>query len=301
MPDRLLHKSGLGVPMNKAEMIRRSLKESGQLIMPGVYDALSARIATKTGFDVIFISGYSLAATMLGQPDFGILTQTEMLSAAQRICSVTDLPVIVDADTGYGNAINVIRTVDELIRIGAGGMFLEDQVWPKRCGHMKGKQVIPLEEQLKKLQAAIDAKRNRDFFIVARTDARQALGLNEAITRGIAFKKAGADAVFIEAPETKEEMLEIARSVPGPLVANMLERGVTPLMGPQELRDMGFDLVVWPLAPLYSVAKSLNEVYTTLRRDGTTVDILDRLMPFNEFNRIVGLEEKYQLDEKYRS
>jgi 2-methylisocitrate lyase-like PEP mutase family enzyme len=287
--------------MDKAEMIRRSLKKSGQLVMPGVYDALSARIATKTGFEVIFISGYSLAATMLGEPDFGILTQTEMLSAAQRICSVTDLPVIVDADTGYGNAINVIRTVDELIRIGAAGMFLEDQVWPKRCGHMKGKQVIPLEEQLKKLQAAIDAKRNRDFFIVARTDARQALGLNEAITRGIAFKKAGADAVFIEAPETKEEMLEIARCVPGPLVANMLERGVTPLMGPQELRDLGFDLVVWPLAPLYSVAKSLNEVYTTLRRDGTTVDILDRLMPFDEFNRIVGLEEKYQLDEKYRS
>jgi 2,3-dimethylmalate lyase len=287
--------------MNKAEMIRQSLKKSGQLIMPGVYDALSARIATTAGFEVIFISGYSLAATMLGEPDFGILTQTEMLSAAQRICSVTDLPVIVDADTGYGNAINVIRTVDELIRIGAAGMFLEDQVWPKRCGHMKGKQVIPLDEQLKKLQAAIDAKKNRDFFIVARTDALQALGLNEAISRGIAFKQAGADAVFIEAPETKEQMLAISRSVPGPLVANMLERGATPLMGPQELRDLGFDLIVWPLAPLYSAAKSLNEVYTTLRREGTTVEILDRLMHFDEFNRIVGLEEKYQLDDKYRS
>jgi 2,3-dimethylmalate lyase len=287
--------------MNKAEMIRQSLKKSGQLIMPGVYDALSARIATTAGFEVIFISGYSVAATMLGEPDFGILTQTEMLSAAQRICSVTDLPVIVDADTGYGNAINVIRTVDELIRIGAAGMFLEDQVWPKRCGHMKGKQVIPLDEQLKKLQAAIDAKKNRDFFIVARTDALQALGLNEAINRGIAFKQAGADAVFIEAPETKEQMLAISRSVPGPLVANMLERGATPLMGPQELRDLGFDLIVWPLAPLYSAAKSLNEVYTTLRREGTTVEILDRLMHFDEFNRIVGLEEKYQLDDKYRS
>ena len=287
--------------MNKAETIRRSLKEKGQLIMPGVYDALSAQIATKTGFEVIFISGYSLAATMLGEPDFGILTQTEMLSAAQRICSVTDLPVIVDADTGYGNAINVIRTVDELIRIGAGGMFLEDQVWPKRCGHMKGKQVISLEEQVKKLQAAIDAKKNRDFFVVARTDARQALGLDEAIMRGIAFKQTGADAVFIEAPETKEEMLEIARCVPGPLVANMLERGVTPLMEPKELHDLGFDLVVWPLAALYSVAKSLNEVYRTLRREGTTMQVLDRLMPFDEFNGIVGLEEKYHLDEKYRS
>lgn len=287
--------------MNKAEMIRRSLKEKGQLIMPGVYDALSTKIASQTGFEVIFITGYSLAATMLGEPDFGILTQTEMLSAAQRICSATDLPVIVDADTGYGNAINVIRTVDELIRIGAGGMFLEDQVWPKRCGHMKGKQVIPLEEQLKKLHAAAEAKKNRDFFIVARTDARQSLGLSEAITRGIAFKQTGADAVFIEAPENKEEMREISRNVPGPLVANMLERGVTPLMGPRELHDLGFDLVVWPLAPLYAVAKSLNEVYGRLRRDGTTIGILDRLMPFDEFNRIVGLEEKYQLDEKYRS
>jgi 2,3-dimethylmalate lyase len=287
--------------MSKADMIRRFLKEKGQLIMPGVYDALSAKIASKAGFEVIFITGYSLAATILGEPDFGILTQTEMLSAAHRICSVTDVPVIVDADTGYGNAINVIRTVDELISIGAGGMFLEDQVWPKRCGHMKGKQVIPLEEQLKKLHAATDTKNNRDFFIVARTDARQTLGLNEAITRGIAFKQAGADAVFIEAPESKEEMREISRNVPGPLVANMLERGVTPLMRPQELRDLGFDLVVWPLTPVYSVAKSLTEVYRTLRREGTTTDILDRLMPFDEFNRIVGLEEKYQLDQKYRS
>jgi 2,3-dimethylmalate lyase len=287
--------------MSKAEMIRRSLKEKGQLIMPGVFDALSAKIASNTGFEVIFITGYSLAATMLGEPDFGILTQTEMLSAARRICSVTDVPVIVDADTGYGNAINVIRTVDELIRIGAGGMFLEDQVWPKRCGHMKDKQVIALEEQLRKLRAATDRSKDRDFFIVARTDARQTLGLSEAITRGIAFKQVGADAVFIEAPETKEELREISRNVPGPLVANMLERGVTPLMGPRELRDLGFDLIVWPLAPLYSVAKSLAEVYGTLRREGTTTDILDRLMPFDEFNRIVGLEEKYQLDEKYRS
>ncbi|MPZ75947.1 MAG: carboxyvinyl-carboxyphosphonate phosphorylmutase [Deltaproteobacteria bacterium] len=282
-------------------MIHRSLKEKGHLIMPGVYDALSAKIATQTGFEVIFITGYSLAATMLGEPDFGILTQTEMLSAAQRICSVTHVPVIVDADTGYGNAINVIRTVDELIRIGAAGMFLEDQIWPKRCGHMKGKQVIPLEEQLKKLRAAMEAKKNRSFYTVARTDARQALGLSDAITRGIAFKEAGADAVFIEAPENKQEMREISRNVPGPLVANMIERGVTPLMGPQELRDLGFDLIVWPLAPLYSVAKALNEVYRTLRREGTTTAILDRLMPFDEFNNIVGLEEKYELDKKYRS
>jgi len=286
--------------MEKAKLVRRHITEKGQLVMPGVFDALSAKIASRAGFEVIFITGYSLSASLLGEPDFGLLTQTEVVNAAQRICSVVDTPVIVDADTGYGNAINVIRTVQDLIRAGAAGMFLEDQVWPKRCGHMKGKQVIPLDEQLKKLRAAIEARSNHDFYIVARTDSRQALGLTEAITRGIAFKQAGADAVFVEAPESKEEMKEIARQVPGPLVANMLERGVTPLMGPQELHELGFDLIVWPLAPLYSIAKSLTEVYSTLRSDGSTTKILDRLMPFDEFNEIVGLKEKYSLDEKYR-
>ena len=286
--------------MSKGQLIRQALRAQGQLIMPGVYDALSAKIAARAGFEVIFITGYSLSATLLGEPDFGLLTQSEVVGAAQRICAVVDTPVIVDADTGYGNAINVMRTVQDLIRAGAAGMFLEDQVWPKRCGHMKGKQVIALDEQLQKLRAAVEAKQGGDFFIVARTDSRQALGLTEAITRGLAFKEAGADAVFIEAPESKEEMKEIAHQVPGPLVANMLERGVTPLMGPKELKELGFDLIVWPLAPLYSAAQSLTEVYTTLRRDGSTLAILDRLMPFDDFNRIVGLEEKYALDAKYR-
>ena len=287
--------------MGKAQLIRRALAQHGQLIMPGVYDALSAKIASRAGFEVIFITGYSLSATLLGEPDFGLLTQSEVVGAAQRICSVVDTPVIVDADTGYGNAINVMRTVQDLIRAGAGGMFLEDQIWPKRCGHMKGKQVIPLDEHVKKIQAAVEAKGDNDFYIVARTDSRQALGLDEAIRRGQAFKAAGADAVFIEAPESKQEMKEIARQVPGPLVANMLERGVTPLMGPKELKELGFDLIVWPLAPLYAVAKSLTDVYTTLRRDGSTMAILDQLMPFDDFNRIVGLNEKYALDAKYKS
>ena len=287
--------------MEKAKLVRRYLSEKGQLVMPGVFDALSAKIAARAGFEVIFITGYSLSATLLGEPDFGLLTQTEVVTAAQRICSVVDTPVIVDADTGYGNAINVIRTVHDLIRAGAAGMFLEDQIWPKRCGHMKGKQVIPLDEQLKKLRAAIEARSDHDFYIVARTDSRQALGLTEAIARGIAFKEAGADAVFVEAPENKGEMKEIASHVPGPLVANMLERGVTPLMDPQELKELGFDLIVWPLAPLYSIAKSLTDVYATLRRDGSTTKILDRLMPFDDFNEIVGLEEKYSQDQKYRT
>jgi len=287
--------------MTNAQKIRDVLKQKGVLVMPGVYDCLSAKIASRAGFDVIFITGYSLSATLLGEPDFGLLTQTDLLSASQRICSATDLPVIVDADTGYGNAINTIRTVKELMRGGAAGMFLEDQIWPKRCGHMKGKQVIPLEEYLKKLKAAVEARGNRDdFFIVARTDARQALGLEDAIRRGQAFKEAGADAVFIEAPQTKEEMREIGRKVPGPLVANMIERGVTPLMGPEELKDLGFGLIVWPLGPLYASARALQEVYGTLKRTGTTGEVMDRLIPFEEFHDIIGLEEKYALDAKYK-
>ena len=287
--------------MAKAQLIRQALARHGQLIMPGVYDALSAKIAGRAGFEVIFITGYSLSATLLGEPDFGLLTQTEVVGAARRICSVVDIPVIVDADTGYGNAINVMRTVQELIRADAGGMFLEDQIWPKRCGHMKGKQVIPLDEHVKKIMAAVEAKGDNDFYIVARTDSRQALGLTEAIKRGQAFKAAGADAVFIEAPESIQEMKEISSHVPGPLVANMLERGVTPLLGPKALAELGFELIVWPLAPLYSVAKSLTDVYITLRRDGSTLAILDQLMPFNEFNDIVGLDEKYAADVKYKT
>jgi len=287
--------------MPSANLVRQLLDQHGQLVMPGVYDALSAKIAARAGFEVVFITGYSLSATLLGEPDFGLLTQTEVVNAATRICSVIDTPVIVDADTGYGNAVNVIRTVEELTRAGAAGMFLEDQVWPKRCGHMQGKQVIALEEQLNKLRAAIDARKDRNFFIVARTDSRQALGLNEAITRGLAFKEAGADAVFIEAPQSKEEMQEIASRVPGPLVANMLERGVTPLMGPAELKELGYQLIVWPLAPLYSVAKTLADTYGTLRREGSTIKILDKLMPFDDFNEIVGLNDKYAADARYKS
>jgi len=286
--------------MGKAAMLRQSLEKKGQLIMPGVFDALSAKIASRAGFEVIFITGYSLSATLLGEPDFGILTQTEMFDAARRICSVTDKPVIVDADTGYGNAINVVRTVRELLKAGAAGLFLEDQVWPKRCGHMEGKQVVPLDEQLKKLQAAVDAKEDEDFFVVARTDARQALGLSEAITRAIAFREVGADAIFVEAPQSKQEMREISRQVKGPLVANMIERGVTPLMAPQELLDLGFQLVVWPLSPIYAVARTLADTYSTLRQDGSTKAILDHLMTFDDFNAIVGLGEKYDLDRRYK-
>ena len=182
------------------------LKKDRALIFPGVYDALSARLVERAGFPLTFVSGYSVAATQLGLPDFGYLTQTEMVATAKRVCAAVTIPVIIDADTGYGNALNVIRTVNELIDAGAAGMFLEDQVWPKRCGHMKGKRVIPVEEHVQKIRAAVDARRGRDFFIVARTDARQVNGLEDAIARCKKYKEAGADALFVEAPRDIEEL-----------------------------------------------------------------------------------------------
>jgi 2-methylisocitrate lyase-like PEP mutase family enzyme len=285
--------------MTRAQQIREHIRTGKTLVMPGVYDALSARLATRAGFDVIFISGYSVAATALGEPDFGLLTQTEVTTAARAVCRSTPLPVIVDADTGYGNAVNVVRTARELAEAGAAGMFLEDQVWPKRCGHMRGKRVIPLEEQLAKLRAAVDVRASHDLFIVARTDARAAVDLDEAIRRGRAFHEAGADAVFIEAPQSVEEMQAVATAVPGPLVANMVEDGVTPLQGPDALRALGYQLIVWPLSGLFASARGLADAYAALRQTGTSEPVRARQMQFTEFNAVIGLEEKYALDARY--
>jgi 2-methylisocitrate lyase-like PEP mutase family enzyme len=290
---------GEGKPATGRARVQDLLAAHGALMFPGAYDALSAKLVERAGFELTFISGYSVSAARLGEPDFGLLTQSEMVEAARSVCRAVRIPVIVDADTGYGNPLNVIRTVEELIAAGAAGMFLEDQVWPKRCGHMKGKKVVPLEEYLPKVRAAADARGGRDFFIVARTDARQAVDLDEAIRRVLAAREAGADAAFVEAPRSIDELREVARRVPGPLVANMLERGVTPLLTRDELRDLGYALAVCPLTAIYAAAKAMKDVYAHLRARGTTRDVLDRLLPFDEFHDLVGLEEKYALDAKY--
>jgi methylisocitrate lyase len=286
--------------MTRAGKIRDLVHRPEPLLMAGVYDALSAKIATEAGFEATFVSGYSVAATALGEPDFGLLTQTEITATARAVCAATSIPVLIDCDTGYGNAVNVIRTVRDMQRAGAGGIFLEDQVWPKRCGHMKGKRVIALEEQLAKLRAARDARGEADLFIVARTDARAAVDLDEAIRRGRAFRDEGADAVFIEAPESIGELRAIARALPDvPLVANMVEKGLTPLLTREELHDLGFQMIVCPLAGLLAAARALRDTYRHLREHGTTRDILDRLLSFEEFNVLVDLEAKYALDQRY--
>jgi 2-methylisocitrate lyase-like PEP mutase family enzyme len=271
------------------------------VLMPGLYDALTARIAARVGFDVVFISGYAVSATRLGEPDFGFLTQTEMVDAARAVCRVSTAPVIVDADTGYGNAVNVLRTVHDLQDAGASGVFLEDQVWPKKCGHMAGKRVVETAEHASKIRAAVDARGERDLFVVARTDARQPLGLDAAIDRCLAYKEAGADALFVEAPESIEELERVAQALPGPLVANMVERGVTPHLSRSELRDLGFALIVCPLAALYAAARAVTDVLIELREKETTAGAYERMLTFDEFNALVELEQRYEDEARYAS
>jgi methylisocitrate lyase len=280
---------------NRMNRIGALLAGDGPVLIPGVYDALSARLAERAGFRAVLISGYCLSATRLGEPDFGLLTQTEVLDAAARIVAAVDVPVLVDIDTGYGNAFNVERTVRELVRLGAAGCFLEDQVWPKRCGHMEGKRVVPLEEYLPKLAAA-RATGGPGFWITARTDARAVAGLDEAIRRARAFAAHGASCVFVEAPESADEMARVraALSPDVPLVANMVEQGKTPLRSAAALAASGYRLVLVPVAPLLAAAHALRTLFETLARDGATQALAERMLGFGELNGLVGLDEKYR-------
>jgi methylisocitrate lyase len=277
--------------------IHRILEKAGSLAFVGVFDTLSAKIAQQVGFPMAFVSGYSVAATDIGEPDMGLLTQTEITDRARRICASVEIPIIVDADTGYGNPLNVHRTVRELIAAGAAGCFLEDQLWPKKCGHMRGKRLIERQEYIDKIRAAVDARADRDFFIVARTDALAVQGMDEAVERILAARAAGADASFIEAPGNVEQLAEVGRRVPKPMVANMIEGGKTPVLPREQLKELGFQLILYPLAGLFAAAKAMRAVYEQVLRDGTTT--AGSQMSFGEFNGLIGVDEKYALAERF--
>ena len=233
--------------------IRKLLQDKSKpLVIPGVYDAIGAKIAEKVGFEAMFQTGYGTSATLFGMPDYGFIGSTETVDNARRICRAVSVPVIVDADTGYGNALSVWKLVSELENAGASGIFLEDQRWPKRCGHMQGKEVVSKEEYTEKLQAALDARSNKNFIIVARTDARATEGLDKAIERGLYYKKVGADVIFVEAPKTIQEMKKIGSTINAPLVANMIEGGATPISSQTNLFEMGFKIILYPLSVLFS-------------------------------------------------
>jgi methylisocitrate lyase len=244
-------------------------------------------------------AGFAATGALLGRPDSSQLSATEMADHYARICNAVDVPVFVDADTGFGNVTNVRRTVREFERAGVAGLFIEDQVFPKRCGHTPGKDVVPIEEFVGKLKAALDARRNSDFVIMARTDALGVLGIDEAIARGQMSAEIGVDMVFVEAPRTPDEMRRICAEVDAPHFANMVDFGDSPLLTAQELQDIGYAAAVWPVASIFTVTKALQAMYGALKRDGTTVAAQDGMVDFATYTTLVGLPELRDQEESY--
>lgn len=285
----------------KISIRERLADDNDIIILPGVYDALTAKIAEDVGFETAFQTGYGTSASLLGMPDFGFLNAGETLENAKRIINSVNIPILVDIDTGYGNPLNVWKIVKDLERIGAKGIFLEDQVWPKRCGHMSGKSVIPKEEYILKLHAAIDAREDNEFIIVARTDSLAQFGIEEAIERGKEYKRIGADVIFIEAPKTIDQMKLISKEIKAPLLANMIEEGITPNLTADQLRKMGFKMVVFPLSALYSATFAIKQTLQTLKKTGTTRELKNKMITFQEFNDLVHLSLYKNLEKKYSS
>ncbi len=273
-----------------ASRLRALLGEGRPLLLGGMYDGVSARLVERLGFPAAFIGGYAVAASLFGEPDIGLLGQSEMAEAARRLCRLVSMPVLIDADTGYGGIANVQRTAELYAQAGAAGLFLEDQVWPKRCGHMAGKEVVPRAEWLAKLRAVVELRPAIDLFLVARTDARGPLGLDEALLRGQLALEAGVDAVFVEAPQSLGELDAIGFAIRGHKVANMVEGGRTPLLPLAELGRRGFDLIVHPVAAVLAQAHALEHVLNTIRYEGTTAAVAGELYAFDRLNALLGLD-----------
>ncbi len=286
--------------MRLSSVLRRMLDEPEIVVLPGAYDALTARLAERAGFSAVFTTGFGFAATVLGVPDLGLLTMSETMDRVRHIVRALNVPLVADMDTGYGNALNVVRTVRECVALGVAGIILEDQEWPKKCGHFEGKRVIPAEEQAAKLRAAVEARGDDDLVIIGRTDARQPLGLEEAIRRGRLYRDAGADVVFVEAPRSVDELREVAEAIPdAPLFANMIEGGKTPLLTSTELRDLGYKMVVYPLAALFSAARAVAETYQALFQQKTTASRRDAMVSLGEFEEIIDVPAWKELEQRY--
>lgn len=279
--------------------LKQRLEEKTILMAPGAYDALTAILCERAGFEALYLTGAGVSYSTLGKSDVGLITMSEMVSKATYICEAVSIPVIADGDNGYGNAINVMRTVREYERAGVAAIQLEDQVFPKRCGHLSNKSLISTEEMVAKIHAAVDARRDENFLIVARTDARAVEGLEEAIERAIRYEEAGADVIFVEAPESEAEMRKIARSLQKPLVANMVEGGKTPILSAEQLQEIGYALVIFPNSVTRVIAKAAGDFYRELKQTGITTHYYERMLQFKELNQILGIERIRQLEQKY--
>lgn len=280
-------------------LIASAEDEGRALLLPGAYDALSARLIEAAGFDAVYVTGAGYANSGLGVPDIGLVSATEMRDHVARIADSVGIPLVVDADTGFGNVINVGRTVRQFERAGASALQLEDQVFPKRCGHFDGKDVIPAQEMVQKIRAAVDARSSDSLLIIARTDARAVSTLEEALERSQMYKEAGADVLFVEAPTSMEELQLIGRKLDGPLVANMVEGGRTPLLSGAELADLGFAIALFANATLRVAHRAVSSLLVELAETGTTNGLLDRMAGWTERQEAVGKSAYDALELKY--
>ncbi|MCP3891577.1 MAG: isocitrate lyase/PEP mutase family protein [Desulfobulbaceae bacterium] len=279
--------------MRKTTELRNLIKKTDKdfLVAPGAHDALTARVVEMSEFPAVYMTGYGQSASHLGRPDIGLMSMTEMVARARNMAAVVDIPVIADADTGFGNAINVIRTVREYEAANVAAIQLEDQVVPKRCGHMLGREVVPVKEMVGKIKAAAAARTDPDFMIVARTDARTNYGIDEALDRAKAYEDAGADILFVESPESIEDMYKINEVLTKPTLANMVEGGRTPLLPNSKLHEIGYNIVIYPTASIFYMAQSMLRLMQHLKKEGSTVGMIDKMISFEDFNELVGLEK----------
>lgn len=285
--------------MTPSTTLKSRLKKGRLIAAPGIYDMVSLRIADRMGFEALYMTGYGTVASHLGLPDAGLASYTDMLDRVQAFCGMAGTPVICDGDTGYGGLLNVAHTVRGYERAGASAIQLEDQEFPKKCGHTPGRRVIPLEDMVAKIKVAVEARSSSDFLIIARTDARTVHGLDEALRRAEAFARAGADVLFVESPETEEEMARIGRSFELPLLINVVESGRTPVLPAKVLEEMGFSIAIYPAIGFLAAGQALQGVYDHLHRTGSSIGSPVPLHDFMDFSKLMGFEAVWEFDKRH--
>lgn len=281
--------------------LKKRLSAPGLVVAPGVHEMVSLRLADQFGFDALYMTGFGTVASYLGLPDAGLATYTDMVNRVSAMAGMATTPLIADGDTGYGGLLNVHHTVRGYETAGAAAIQLEDQEFPKKCGHTPGRRVIPKDDMVQKIRVAAQARQSKDFLIIARTDARTTLGLDEALRRAEAYANAGADILFVESPESLEEMRKIGETFKLPLVANMVEKGKTPILSRQELESLGFKLAIFPVTALLASVKAMTSVYSEFKAKGSSKDIQNTLADFGELTKLMGFESVWEFDKKHQA
>jgi 2-methylisocitrate lyase-like PEP mutase family enzyme len=288
--------------MNKTaqrQALKQKLTGDGFVVAPGIFDMISVRVADRMGFDALYMTGFGTVASHLGEPDAGLATYTDMVDRVAAFCGSSNTPIICDGDTGYGGLLNVAHTVKGYERAGAAAIQLEDQEFPKKCGHTPGRRVIPLEDMVRKIKVAVEARTDPNFLIIARTDSRTTLGLDEALRRGEAYVKAGADIMFVESPESEDELAQIGKHFDVPLLCNVVEGGRTPQLSPQALKELGFSLAIYPATGFLAVAKALEGVYKEIKGFKGTGDAMSELYSFKEMCELMGFQQVWDFDKAH--